>query len=246
VPRFRKRYSKASCSGTKKGAFTGALKQTRGRIEHAHQGTLLLDEVGDMPLLLQAKLLRFLQQRVIERVGGHQEIAVDVRVVCATNQDLPQLIKQGRFREDLYYRINEVGVRIPPLREREGDVAVLARALLDRYTREHKRALRGFSPDAILAIQAYRWPGNVRELENKINGAVILAEGNQVTAKDLELGAHTIEPLPVNLRQVRDQAERQAIQQALSMDNGNISRAAELLGISRPTLYDLMNKHGLK
>ena len=232
--------------GYEKGAFTGAAKQTRGKIEHAHNGTLFLDEVGDMPLALQAKLLRFLQQRVIERVGGHQEIPVDVRVVCATNQDLQELIKQGRFREDLYYRINEVGVRIPPLRERAEDVAVLARALLDKYARQHKRALRGFSPDAIQAIQAYPWPGNVRELENKINGAVILAEGNQVTANDLDLGARAVEPLAVNLRQVRDQAERQAIQRALSIDDGNISKAAELLGISRPTLYDLMNKHGLK
>ncbi len=233
--------------GHEKGAFTGAVKQTRGRIEHAHDGTLFLDEVGDMPLALQAKLLRFLQQRVVERIGGHQEIPVDVRVVCATNQDLPELIKQGRFRQDLYYRINEVNVRIPPLRAREGDVAVLARALLDKYAQQHKRALRGFSPDAIQAIQTYPWPGNVRELENKINGAVILAEGNQVTAKDLELDvAHSVETMPINLRQVRDQAERQAIQRALDMDRGNISAAAGLLGISRPTLYDLMNKHGLK
>jgi two-component system NtrC family response regulator len=232
--------------GYEKGAFTGAVKQTRGKIEHAQDGTLFLDEVGDMPLVLQAKLLRFLQQRVVERVGGHQEIPVDVRVVCATNQDLLELIKQGRFREDLYYRINEVGVRIPPLREREGDAAVLARALLDKFAHRHKRALRGFSPDAIQAIQAYPWPGNVRELENKINVAVILAEGSQVTAKDLDLDAHAVEPHAVNLRQVRDRAERQAILRALSMDNGNISKAAELLGISRPTLYDLMNKHALK
>jgi two-component system NtrC family response regulator len=232
--------------GYAKGAFTGAVKQTRGKIEYAQDGTLFLDEVGDMPLALQAKLLRFLQQRVIERVGGHQEIPVDVRVVCATNQDLPELIKQGRFREDLYYRINEVGVRIPPLRDREGDVVVLARALLDKFAQRHKRALRGFSPDAIQVIQVYPWPGNVREMENKINAAVILAEGSQVTAKDLELDAQTAEPFAVNLRQVRDRAERRAIQHALSIDDGNISKAAELLGISRPTLYDLMNKHGLK
>jgi len=231
--------------GYERGAFTGAVKQTRGRIEHAHEGTLFLDEVGDMPLALQAKLLRFLQQRVVERVGGHQEIPVDVRVVCATNQDLPELIRQGQFRQDLYYRINEVNVRIPPLREREGDVVLLARALLDKQAQQHKRALRGFSADAIQAIQTYAWPGNVRELENKINGAVILAEGSRVTAKDLELDPKNVE-IPVNLRQVRDQAERQAIQRALSIDRGNISAAAELLGISRPTLYDLMSKHGLK
>jgi two-component system NtrC family response regulator len=232
--------------GYEKGAFTGAAKQSRGKIEHAHNGTLFLDEVGDMPLSLQAKLLRFLQERVVERVGGHHEIPVDVRVVCATHQDLPEMIKQGRFREDLYYRINEVAARIPPLRQREGDVVMLARALVDKYARRHKRALRGFSPDAIHAIQAYSWPGNVREMENKINGAVILAEGNLLTARDLELDAYAAEPLAINLRQVRDQAERLAIQRALSADAGNISRAAELLGVSRPTLYDLMTKHGLK
>ena len=232
--------------GYEKGAFTGAAKQTRGKIEHANNGTLFLDEVGDMPLALQAKLLRFLQQRVIERVGGHQEIPVDVRVVCATHQDLPELIKQGRFREDLYYRVNEVCARIPPLREREGDVIVLARALLDKFARQHKRTLRGSSQDAIQALQAYPWSGNVREMENKIKRAVILAERSLLTAKDLELDGLTIPSLPANLRQVRDQAERQAIQRALSMDDGNVSRAAELLGISRPTLYDLMNKHGLK
>ena len=232
--------------GYEKGAFTGAVKRTQGRIENAHSGTLFLDEVGDMPVSLQTKLLRFLQQRVIERVGGHQEIPVDVRVVCATHQDLPELIRQGRFREDLYYRINEVSVRVPPLRERDGDVVVLARALLDRYARQHRRSLRGFSPDAIDAIQAYPWPGNVREMGNRINSAVILAEGNLLTAKDLELDGQTAEPIQVNLRQVRDRAERQAVQRALSVDRGNISRAAELLGISRPTLYDLMNKHGLR
>ncbi len=232
--------------GYEKGAFTGALKQTYGKIEHADGGTLFLDEVGDMPLALQAKLLRFLQQRVIERVGGHEEIPVDVRVVCATNQNLTELMGQGRFREDLYYRISEVTVKVPALRERDGDMIVLARTFLDKYARLHGRSLRGFSQDALQAIQAHRWPGNVRELENKINGAVILAEGKQVTARDLDLDGAPQAPVPLNLRQVRDQAERQAIVRALSMDKGNISKAAELLGISRPTLYDLMNKHGLK
>jgi two-component system NtrC family response regulator len=233
--------------GYEKGAFTGAVKQTRGKIEHAARGTLFLDEVGDMPLALQAKLLRFLQQRVIERVGGHEEIPVDVRVVCATNQDLKHLIEEGRFREDLYYRISEVNVRVPALRERDSDVIVLARTFLDKHAKQHHRSLRGFSQDALRAIQAHRWPGNVRELENKINGAVILAEGTHVTAKDLELEAQAQdEPIPLNLRKVREQAERQAINRALSIDNGNISKAAELLGISRPTLYDLLNKYGLK
>jgi two-component system, NtrC family, response regulator len=233
--------------GYERGAFTGAVKQTRGKIEHANGGTLFLDEIGDMPLALQAKLLRFLQQRVIERLGGHEEIPVDVRVVCATNQDLASLIKEGRFREDLYYRIGEVTVRVPPLRERDGDVVLLARTFLDKYAKQHHRSLRGFSQDALRAIQAHPWHGNVRELENKINGAVILAESAHVTATDLELQTQTQEEvMPLNLRKVRDQAERQAIARALSLDNGNISKAAELLGISRPTLYDLMNKHGLK
>jgi two-component system, NtrC family, response regulator len=233
--------------GYEKGAFTGAVKQTRGKIEHANGGTLFLDEIGDMPVALQAKLLRFLQQRVIERLGGHEEIPVDVRVVCATNQDLTNLIKEGRFREDLYYRIGEVSVRVPPLRERDGDVVLLARTFLDKYAKQHSRPLRGFSQDALRAIQAHSWHGNVRELENKINGAAILAEGTHVTAADLELETQPQEEaLPLNLRKIRDQAERQAIARALSFDNGNISKAAELLGISRPTLYDLMNKHGLK
>jgi two-component system NtrC family response regulator len=232
--------------GYEKGAFTGAVKQTQGKIEHANGGTLFLDEIGDMPLPLQAKLLRFLQERVIERVGGRAEIPVDVRVVSATNHDLNALIEEGRFREDLYYRLSEVSFKIPPVRERQGDAVLLARALLDKYTRQHHRALRGFSQDALRAIQAYPWPGNVRELENKINGAIILAEGNQVTASDLALDSQTQQPLPLNLREVRQRAERQAIMQALSIDNGNISKAAELLGISRPTLYDLLNKYDLK
>jgi len=233
--------------GYEKGAFTGAIRQTRGKIEHANGGTLFLDEIGDMPLALQAKLLRFLQQRVIERLGGHEEIPVDVRVVCATNQDLTNLIEAGRFREDLYYRIGEVSVRVPPLRERDGDVILLARAFLDKYAKQHHRSLRGFSQDALRAIQAHRWKGNVRELENKINGAVILAEGAHVTPADLELETQAPEQaLPLNLRKVREEAERQAISRALSMDNGNISKAAELLGISRPTLYDLMNKYRIK
>ncbi|MFQ5544629.1 MAG: PEP-CTERM-box response regulator transcription factor [Acidiferrobacterales bacterium] len=232
--------------GYEKGAFTGAVKQTQGKIEHADGGTLFLDEVGDMPLALQAKLLRFLQERVVERVGGRKEIPVDVRVVNATNRDLTALIKQGQFREDLYYRISELTVRIPPVREREGDISVLARTFLDRYARRHGRSLRGFSKDALQAIQTYAWPGNVRELENKINGAVITAEGNRVTAKDLELDIDALKPLSLNLREVREQAERQAIMNALSMDNGNVSKAAGILGISRPTLYDLMNKYDLK
>jgi two-component system NtrC family response regulator len=228
-----------------KGAFTDASQDRVGKFEYANGGTMFLDEVGDMPLALQAKLLRFLQERVIERVGGRETIPVDVRVVCATNRDLGASIAAGQFRQDLYYRISEVTIQIPPLRERAGDVLVIAQALLADRARRHGRALRGFTPDAIRALQSHTWPGNIRELENKINGAVIMAEGKQVTAADLGLaeGAGDLEFL--NLRTARQRAEAQAIRSALALSAGNLSRAAELLGITRPTLYDLMNKNGL-
>jgi two-component system NtrC family response regulator len=198
-----------------------------------------------MPMALQAKLLRFLQERVVERIGGRVEIPVDVRVVCATNQDLQTAIADGRFREDLYYRISEVTATIPPLRDRNGDVLLLARALLTRLAEKHSRSLRGFTQDAMEAIDAYDWPGNVRELENRINRAVIMADGKQITAADLGLELPIAERVPMNLRQVRQQAERQALQRVLAMTGGNISKAAELLGITRPTFYDLMQKHNL-
>jgi two-component system NtrC family response regulator len=233
--------------GYEKGAFTGAAKQTRGKIEYADGGTLFLDEVGDLPMTLQVKLLRFLQERIIERLGGRQEIPVDVRVVCATHQDLPALVKEGGFREDLYYRISEITIRIPPLREREGDTLLLARAFLDKFSGEHRRNLRGFTPDAVGAIEAYGWPGNVRELENKLKRAVIMADGNRITAEELELSDSATEsPLGLNLREVREAAERAALQRSLSLYHGNVSQAAEALGVSRPTMYDLMNKYGLK
>jgi len=233
--------------GYEKGAFTGAAKQTRGKIEYADGGTLFLDEVGDLPMTLQVKLLRFLQERIIERLGGRQEIPVDVRVVCATHQDLQVLVKEGRFREDLYYRISEITIRIPPLRERDGDALLLARTFLDKYSEEHRRNLRGFAPDAIAAIEAYNWPGNVRELENKLKRAVIMVEGNRITAEELELvAAPAGTNSSLNLREVRETAERAALQRALSLHNGNITQAAELLGVSRPTMYDLMNKYGFK
>ncbi|MEJ2651756.1 MAG: sigma 54-interacting transcriptional regulator [Gammaproteobacteria bacterium] len=233
--------------GYEKGAFTGAAKQTRGKIEYADGGTLFLDEVGDLPMTLQVKLLRFLQERIIERLGGRQEIPVDVRVVCATHQDLPALVKEGGFREDLYYRISEITIRIPPLREREGDTLLLARAFLDKFSGEHRRNLRGFTPDAVSAIEAYGWPGNVRELENKLKRAVIMADGNRITAEELELSDSATEsPLGLNLREVREAAERAALQRSLSLYHGNVSQAAEALGVSRPTMYDLMNKYGLK
>jgi two-component system NtrC family response regulator len=235
--------------GYEKGAFTGAAKQTLGKIEVAHGGTLFLDEVGDLPLPLQAKLLRFLQERVIERVGGRKEIPVDVRVVCATHKNLQDLIARSEFREDLYYRIAEITVRIPALRERSGDVLLLGRAFLERYSREQGRQAHRFSKDTLAALEAYHWPGNVRELENRIKRAVIMADHRQITARDLELDASNTEagaPQTFNLREIREQAERQAILRALSHVGGKISQAAELLGVSRPTMYDLMRKYELR
>ncbi|MBI3772219.1 MAG: PEP-CTERM-box response regulator transcription factor [Gammaproteobacteria bacterium] len=231
--------------GYEKGAFTGAVKQTKGKIEYADSGTLFLDEIGDIPGQLQVKLLRFLQERVIERLGGRGEIPVDVRVVCATNQNLTELVQAGRFREDLYYRISEITINIPPLREREGDAVLLARVFLDRFAQEHHRNLRGFTDDAIAAIEAHPWPGNVRELENKLKRAVIMAEGNRVTAEELELATGAI-GASLNLREVRESAERAAIMRAMAMFPDNVAQTAESLGVSRPTLYDLLAKYGLK
>jgi len=231
--------------GHEKGAFTGAHKQTLGKIEIADGGTLFLDEIGDMPLALQAKMLRFLQERVIERVGGREEISVDVRVVCATNQIPEELIKQGVFREDLYYRVSEITINIPPYRDREEGRILLARTLLQRYNQQQGKALNGFSDDAVRAIESYTWPGNVRELENKIKGAVIMADGRFVTAADLGLTPGDTEEESLNLREVRCNAESKAIRVALTRCFGNISKAAELLGITRPTLYDLMHKYGM-
>jgi len=232
--------------GHEKGAFTGAVKQTPGKIELADSGTLFLDEIGDMPLALQAKMLRFLQERVIERVGGREEISVDVRVVCATNQNPVELIKKGLFREDLYYRVSEITIDIPPYRDREEGRLILARNILARCVNQQGRSLAGFSDDANDAIESYSWPGNVRELENKIKGAVIMADGKQVTAADLGIDAvDGSEVESLNLREVRQRAESKAIRIALMKNFGNISRAAEQLGVTRPTLYDLLNKYGL-
>jgi len=231
--------------GHEKGSFTGAHKQSIGKVEMASGGTLFLDEIGDMPISLQAKMLRFLQERVIERVGGRQEIPVDVRVICATNQNPEGLIKQGLFREDLYYRVSEITINIPPYRDREEGRLILARTLLQKYRKQQKRAINGFSDDAVAAIEAYRWPGNVRELENKIKGAVIMADGKMVTAADLGVLAGEGEAESLNLREVRQQAESKAIRVALTKSFGNISKAAELLGITRPTLYDLLSKYGM-
>jgi len=233
--------------GYEKGAFTGAAKTTLGKIETANHGTLMLDEIGDLPMPLQAKLLRFLQERVIERVGGRQEIPVDVRIVCATHQDLKQLTTEGRFREDLYYRLAEIVVNIPPLRERVGDAALLAHAFVKRFASEHNRRSLTLAEDAVRAVEAHPWPGNIRELENCIKRAVIMADGNQITADDLGLSAPEAEgDASLDLRTVRDEAEKKAVIAALARSNGNVLRAAELLGVSRPTLYDLMHRFGMK
>ncbi|RLJ16330.1 PEP-CTERM-box response regulator transcription factor [bacterium endosymbiont of Escarpia laminata] len=232
--------------GYEKGAFTGAVKRTLGKIEHASGGTLFLDEIGDMPLSLQAKLLRFLQERVIERVGGRAEIPVDVRVICATNRDLDEMIRSGTFREDLFYRVSEITIDIPPLRDRAGDAVLLAWAFLAKFSAQNSTKVRGFSKEALRSIEDYSWPGNVRELENKIKRAVIMAEGSQISAEELQLSVGSEESQPFNLREVRDRAEASAVSRALTYVEGNVSKAAELLGVSRPTLYDLVNKYGLK
>lgn len=256
-PRAQERFVAINCAaipenlleselfGYEKGAFTGAGKQTKGKIEYANQGTLFLDEVGDLPLSLQAKLLRFLQERVVERLGGRDEIPVDVRVVCATHQDLQRLIEEGRFREDLFYRISEITINIPALKEREGDSALLAHAFLEKFSKQYNKATKGFAPDAISAIKAHSWPGNVREMENCIKRAVIMSDGIRIGVSDLGL-MRGEEPTFLNLRQAREIAEREAVGRALTRVNGNVARAAELLGISRPTLYDLMNRFGLQ
>jgi two-component system NtrC family response regulator len=233
--------------GYEKGAFTGAAKQTPGKIETASGGTLFLDEVGDMPLPLQAKLLRFLQERVVERVGGRKEIPVDVRVICATHKDLHELIRSGGFREDLYYRVSELSITIPSLRDREGDALLLARVFLERISKQQGKKGYRFSKDAMAAIENYAWPGNVRELENRVKRAVIMAEHQQITARDLELGGGSAEELATfNLREIRDRADRQAIMRALNHVRGKVSLAADLLGISRPTMYDLLRKFDIK
>jgi two-component system NtrC family response regulator len=232
--------------GYEKGAFTGAAKQTLGKIELAHQGTLFLDEVGDLPLPLQAKLLRFLQERVIERVGGRTEIPVDTRIVCATHQNLKGLIAENRFREDLYYRITEIVVEIPPLRSRKGDPSLLAHAFARKVAEEQKRGSITILPDALAAIEAHPWPGNVRELENYVKRAVIMSDANTLKAVDFGMTPVSGNGDALNLREVRDRAEKDAVIRVLARANGNMTRAAELLGVSRPTLYDLINRFGLR
>ena len=232
--------------GHEKGAFTGAVKTTEGKIEQASGGTLFLDEVGDIPLQLQVKLLRFLQERVIERIGSRKSIAVDTRIVCATHQNLEAMIADGRFREDLYYRLAEIVIKIPALAERPGDAVLLAKAFLARYAREMNPQVKGFSADGLAAVDGWPWPGNVRELENRVKRAVIMAEGKLVGAADLDLDGGEEEALNVlNLKQAREQTDRKLIRHALARSEGNISSTAKLLGISRPTLYDLLKQYDL-
>lgn len=232
--------------GYEKGAFTGAARQTKGRIEYADGGTLFLDEIGDLPYPLQAKLLRFLQERVLERVGGREEIPIDARVICATHQNIQDLIQAGTFREDLYYRISEITVTIPPLAEREGDAIILAKAFLHQFAEQHNSKVKGFTSDALQAIENHPWPGNVREIESLIKRAVILSDGTNLSAEDLGLKISEEAALPFNLKQVRDEAEKKAVLRALNHHQWNISQAARLLGITRPTLYTLMEKFDIQ
>ncbi|MEZ5708332.1 MAG: PEP-CTERM-box response regulator transcription factor [Blastomonas sp.] len=232
--------------GHEKGAFTGAIKTTMGKIEQAAGGTLFLDEVGDIPLPLQVKLLRFLQERVIERVGGRQPISVDTRIVCATHQNLQAMIEEGRFREDLFYRLAELVISIPALGERPGDAALLAKHFLAGFAREMNPSIKGFAPDALAVLDAWHWPGNVRELENRVKRAVIMADSRLVSADDLDLAGDGDDLPFLNLKAVREQADRKAIRQAIARTEGNISGAAKLLGISRPTLYDLLKQYDLQ
>ena len=233
--------------GFEKGAFTGAVKQTIGKVEGAEGGTLFLDEIGDMPLPLQAKLLRFLQDRVIERVGGRQEIPVDVRVVCATNQDLAALIATQRFRQDLYYRISEVTLQLPPLRQRPGDAVVLAQAILRRYASQQPRAPRGFTEEALVAIRRHEWPGNVRELENKVKAASIMAERPADQRRGSRAGRqHRAVRVPESQGRAHAGRAPGRACRRYRRSAGNVSQAAELLGVTRPTLYDLMDKYGCR
>jgi len=257
-PRHGKRFMAINCAaipeslleselfGYEKGAFTGAAKQTLGKIESASGGTFFLDEVGDLPMALQAKILRFLQERVIERIGGREEIPVDVRIVCATHQNLKEMIAAGDFREDLYYRLSEIVVTIPPLRERVGDAALLAHHFKRKFSVQEGRSSLNFSQEALATIESYSWPGNVREMENCIKRSVIMAEGSQISVEDLGLQASPQAEEPLNLRQVREDAEYKALVKVLARVDGNIAKASDLLGVSRPTLYDLMKRFGLK
>jgi len=227
--------------GYEKGAFTGAVKQTLGKVESANGGTLFLDEIGDMPMALQAKMLRFIQERIVERIGGRQSIPVDVRIICATHRNLQDAISEEMFREDLFFRISEIVIDVPPLREREGDKILLAQTFLDKFSEANNRHFLGFNDDARVAINEFEWPGNVRELENRIKRAVILAEGKRITAVDMDF-TETTNTQSLNLKLAKEVIERELIQKALSIYNHNVTHAAEALGVSRPSLYKLIKK----
>jgi two-component system NtrC family response regulator len=232
--------------GHEKGAFTGAHIQRKGRFETAQGGTLFLDEIGELSLSLQVKLLRFLQEQLIERVGGREEIFVDVRVIAATNRDLMESIREGRFREDLYYRLGVVTIPLPPLREREGDIMLLATSLLHRYSTENNKKITGFTMEAIQLLETHNWPGNVRELENRIKRAVIMAEGLRITPQDLELVPQHARYEARGLKEAREGFEKDFILGVLSRNKGNMTKVAEELRIARSTLYELMEKLGIK
>ncbi|SAK69850.1 sigma-54 interacting regulatory protein [Caballeronia temeraria] len=231
--------------GYERGAFTGANQRKIGRVEAANGGTLFLDEIGDLPLESQASLLRFLQERKVERLGGHGSTPVDVRIISATHVDMQTAMIEGRFRADLYHRLCVLQIDEPPLRARGKDIELLAKHMLDRFKKDASRRLRGFSPDAIAAIHNYGWPGNVRELINRVRRAIVMSEGRQITARDLELGEY-VEVAPVSLAQAREAAERQAIELALLRHRGRLGDAAHELGISRVTLYRLLSAHGMR
>jgi two-component system NtrC family response regulator len=233
--------------GHERGAFTGAVQQKKGKVEYAQGGTLFLDEIGELPSTLQVKILRFLQDRTFERVGGRQQLQVDLRIMAATNVDLKKAIERGTFREDLYYRLGVVHFEVPPLRERGEDALLIATVFLKRVSEHMGKPVRGFTKEAAQAIQAYAWPGNVRELSNKIRRAVVMAEGPSITAEDLDLPYATgsTAPQPIALRDARQRLEEELIAQSLTLHKGNISRVSEELRISRPTLYRLLRKYGL-
>jgi two-component system NtrC family response regulator len=233
----------AELFGYEKGAFTGAVQSRKGKVEYAQRGTLFLDEIGEMSLTLQVKLLRFIQDRTIERVGGRQPLEVDARIVAATNVDLKKAIETGAFREDLYYRLSVVTIPLPPLRDRGEDTVLIAQTFLKRVSEQMSKRIRGFTNEAVRAIEAYPWPGNVRELSNKIRRAVAMAEASYVTPEDLDLACEAGPVRPVSLREARGRVEAEMVAHSLARHDGNLSRVAEELGISRPTLYGLLKKH---
>jgi two-component system NtrC family response regulator len=232
--------------GYEKGAFTGAIKQSIGKIESADGGTLFLDEIGDLPMLLQAKLLRFLQERVIQHLGSHKEIPINVRIISATHHNLEKMISDSLFREDLYYRLSEIKINLPPLRERRGDVVLLSKNFLSQYSQQARKKVTGFTIDALSLIENYSWPGNVRELQNKIKRAVIMSERQLISDEDLELNDNLKQGVTLNLREIREEAEKDAVIRAIHYADNNITEAANLLGVSRPTIYDLMSKYKIK